>query len=255
VIASDPFELQGDHRGVLLVHGFTGSPFEMRVLGERLGARGMTVVCPALAGHTSRSAVDLDRTRWNDWMATVDREFDRLRERCRSVAVVGLSMGGLLALRLARRRGSELRAMSALAAPLWLPAYARYGIPIAARAAAVWNRLALIPKPGGGSDVRDPEMRRLNPTMTAFPVNALVSLLELCRMVRAEVNQIHVPAFLAHGSRDRTVPPACLDELERRIGSTDKRSLRLDGSCHVITIDVERERLARELGDFLAERM
>jgi carboxylesterase len=145
--------------------------------------------------------------------------------------------------------------MAALAAPLWLPAYARYGIPIAARAAALWARLSLIPKPGGGSDVRDPEMRRLNPTMTAFPVNALLSLLELCRLVRTELPEVTVPAFLAHGARDRTVPFACLDELERRIGSSDKRALRLRDSCHVITIDVERERLARELGEFLAERM
>jgi len=227
----------------------------MRYLGERLAARGMTVVAPTLAGHATRTASELDRTRWTDWMESVEREYQALRSRCSALAVVGLSMGALLALRLARRHGPDLRAVGSLSAPLWLPAYARFGIPLAARAAAFWERLALIPKPGGHSDVRDPEMRRQNPTMTAFPVNALVSLLELCALVRRELPEVVVPAFLAHGARDHTVPPACLDELAGRIGSRDRRTLRLNESFHVITIDVERERLARELGDFLAERL
>src|SRR5262245_29899131 len=110
----------------------------MRLLGERLASRGMTVTCPTLAGHGTSSAVDLDRARWTDWMSTVEVAFEALAARCRSLAIVGLSMGALLALRLARRRAGELRALAALAAPLWLPAYARTAIPLLARAAALW---------------------------------------------------------------------------------------------------------------------
>ncbi|MGE3453472.1 MAG: alpha/beta hydrolase [Kofleriaceae bacterium] len=240
---------------MLLVHGFTGSPFEMRTLGERLAARGLTVACPVLAGHVSGSPHDLDRTRWIDWLATAEAELAALRARCRRVAVVGLSMGGLLALKLARQRSGEVDAVATLATPLWLPTYAQLGVPVIARAAARWPALALIPKLGGGSDIRDPSMRNLKKSMTVFPVNALMSLLELCRQVRPEIEHVRVPAFLAHGARDRTVSPTCLDELARRVGSADKRVVRFARSGHVLTLDFEREHLYAELGEFLAARL
>ncbi|MGE0871033.1 MAG: alpha/beta hydrolase [Kofleriaceae bacterium] len=254
-ISSDPFLLAGDDRGVLLVHGFTGSPFEMRVLGERLAARGMTIACPVLSGHASGSPHDLDRTRWSDWLATTEAELAALRARCRRVAVVGLSMGGLLALTLARHRPCDVDALATLGTPLWLPAYARLGAPVIARAAGRWPALALIPRFGQGSDIRDPTMRNLKQAMPAFPVNAVMSLLELCRLVRSQIEQVRAPAFLAHGAHDRTVSPACLDELARRLGSSDKHVVRLSRSGHVLTLDFEREQLSEQLGEFLVKRL
>src|SRR5687768_898804 len=113
-----PFDLPGNDRGVLCVHGFTGTPYEMRYLGQRLHDRGLTVVGPALPGHTT-TVEDLDATTWRDWAAAVDEAFDALRARCRRVAVVGQSLGGLLSLYLASRR-PEVAAVASLAAPLWL---------------------------------------------------------------------------------------------------------------------------------------
>lgn len=252
---ADPFEFAGDHRGVLCVHGFTGSPFEMRFLGEKLAARGFTVVGPALAGHDGADPAALDRTTWRDWLGTAEGELARLRARCRSVAVVGMSLGGLLALHLARHRGAELAAIASLGAPLWLPRWVELAVPLVAAAARVARRLALVPKLGGGSDVRDPDMRRKNPALKVFPVHALGSLLDFTRVVRAEVAGVTVPTFVAHGRHDHTAPPACAAELVRRLGARDVKSVMLERSYHVVTIDVERDLLAEELGRFLAERM
>jgi carboxylesterase len=100
-----PFSLGEGQRGVLLVHGFTGSPFEVRLLGEDLARRGFAVEGPLLAGHRATTR-EMRRAGWHDWLRTASEAFDRLRARVgqRRIAVAGLSMGALLTLELARSR-------------------------------------------------------------------------------------------------------------------------------------------------------
>src|SRR5262245_4963531 len=112
----EPFELPGDDRGVLCIHGFTGTPHDMRFLGASLAAGGRTVAGIALPGHATR-VEDLEPLGHADWTAAVLRAYDDLAARCRRVAVVGQSMGGLLALWLATRRPG-VAAVASLAAPL-----------------------------------------------------------------------------------------------------------------------------------------
>src|SRR5262249_59907002 len=98
-----PFDFPGDRRGVLVLHGFTGTPFEVRPLGERLAKRGLTVVGPVIPGHCTTPQA-LGETSWRDWQAGAAAALDGLRARCDRIAVAGLSMGGLLAARLAYLR-------------------------------------------------------------------------------------------------------------------------------------------------------
>src|SRR3954468_19060349 len=90
---AEPFTSQGGSTGVLLCHGFTGTPQSMRPWAEHLAAAGLTVALPRLPGHGSRWQ-DANMTTWDDWYAAVEREFLGLRERCEQVFVMGLSMGG-----------------------------------------------------------------------------------------------------------------------------------------------------------------
>ncbi len=243
------FRRDGDDRGVLCLHGFTGTPFEMRFLGESLAARGMTVVGPALVGH-GQTLDALDVTTWRDWHAGVCAEFDALRARCRSVAVVGQSLGGLLALHLARERGAELSSLCVMGVPLWLPPLARVAIPLVRELRRITSHPRAIPK-RGGSDVRDPEMKRLNPCLPAFPVRALASLNEFTDVVRATIEQVTVPTLVAHGAHDHVAPPACGVELARRLGTS---LLTLPRSYHLVSMDVDRVALAQAVGDFVAAR-
>jgi len=118
-LTGEPFDLVGDDEvGVVLVHGFTGTPYEVRYLGVELARDGFTVRAPLLPGHGT-SIDDLDRTRWEDWAEAVERAVDALRVRCGRVAVVGQSLGGLLALHVGSQR-KDVFAVGSLAAPLWL---------------------------------------------------------------------------------------------------------------------------------------
>ncbi len=245
-----PFRFDGDRRGLLLVHGFTGTPFEVRPLGEALHARGFSVVGPRLAGHGGTVA-DLGATRWPEWYDTVERAFDELRARTDGVGVCGLSLGGLLTLELARRRPRDVQAIAVLSVPLWLPRWMAGAIRVAGRVA--WARAQHLPK-WGGSDIADREMRARNPTGRGFTVAALNSLLDCMAHVRGGLGEIDRPAFVAHGHRDGTAPFDCMAEIARKLRGPVEQ-LVLPRSRHVITLDVERADLFRRLGDFFSRQL
>jgi len=247
------FELDGDERGVLLVHGFTGTPFEMRFLGERLHQRGMTVRGLALPGHSTTPA-ELDRTAWTDWSGHVGRELDRLAARCRRVAVVGQSLGGLLGLHLAAHRGAELAGLVSLAAPIWLFRGPRALI-AALRGAPVLTGLRPIRKRGGGSDVADPAMKARNPSYPVIPLRALVELDRARAAARAELPSVHTPLLLIHAVHDHVAPYGSMAEIAARVGSREVETITLPRSYHLVAIDLERERVAAAVGDFLEARL
>jgi carboxylesterase len=246
------FAHAGDGRGVLLLHGFTGTPSELGGLGEHLRRAGFTVEAPLLPGHGADAAA-LDATAWPDWVAGAAAALDALAARCARVAVVGLSMGGLVTLHLARAGRVPLAAIGLLAVPLWLPWPIAAGLRLARPLVRLARRPIQVPKLVRG-DVADPAALAGLSTLPVFTLAASLSLRELIRVVRAEVPEVKVPAFVAHGRRDRTAPPACARELASRLGG-EVRLLDLPRSRHLLPIDLERAQLADALTRFLVERM
>lgn len=233
---------------MLVVHGFTGSPFEMRLLGEELAARGFAVEGVRLAGHASTTRA-LAETTWHDWYRSADDAVARLRTRVggRRIAVAGLSMGGLLTLELARRRPDELAAICVMSAPLWLP-------PQAEKFAHFTSRLPLIRRASlpklAGSDIRDPEMKRRNHDAVpraGMPLAALSSLVEFGAHLRDKLGDVKTPTLLIHSERDHTVPYDCMDAIAHRLGTAEYKKVTLRESYHVITLDVERDRVFAEV--------
>jgi carboxylesterase len=244
---AEPFDLDGDDRGVLCIHGFTGTPYEMRYLGDRLHRDGFTVRGLQLPGHGT-SVDDLDRTSWLDWAGSVDAELDDLARRCRRVAVVGQSLGGLLALHAAARR-DDLAAVASLAAPLWLGGLGARVARWTAPGGPLHAHLRRIPKLGG-SDVRCRIARAANPSYREIPTAALASLIDFMGVVDAELPRVHAPLLVLHARRDHTAPVASAHRIAERAAARALRTRILDQSFHLVTIDVERDAVAAEVSTF-----
>ena len=104
---AESYSHDGNSTGVLLCHGFTGSPQSLRPWAEYLADAGLSVSLPRLPGHGT-TWQEMARTRWEDWYAEVSRAFEELRGRSDQIFVMGLSMGGCLALRLAEIQGTAI---------------------------------------------------------------------------------------------------------------------------------------------------
>ena len=243
--AGEPFELDGDNGvGVICSHGFTGTPQSIRYLGDRVHEAGFTVRGLRLPGHGT-SLEDLDRVRWQDWADAVERELDALLQRCDRVAVVGQSLGGLLALHLAANR-PEVAAVASLAAPLWVDGLAGRVARAVERGGLRW--LKALPKLGG-ADVRDKSLRREMTGYRAFPVRAIGELAAFMRVVDGELVQIRQPVLVLHAEHDHVAPVACASHLAAATHAVRTRIL--PRSYHLIAVDVERDIVAAEVIDFL----
>jgi carboxylesterase len=249
-----PLTIPGDGRGVLCLHGITGTPFEVRPLAEALGRAGCTVEAPMLAGHGTTLA-DLAATGWPDWLRSAEQALEDVRARVgnRPVALCGFSMGGLLALRLARLYPDRVSALVVMSTPVRLRRFQVMGIRAASRLPLNFRKLpgVCIPKLNG-SDISDPELRHANPGLRAFPLAALNALVDLMDTVRGDLPSIRTPTLVVHGRHDHTVPMEDSLELTGCLGSEVIERLWLDKSFHIVLQDVERgeviDRALRFLG-------
>lgn len=231
--------------GVLVLHGFTATAREVQPLADHLGLQGFDVECPTLPGHGTTPA-DLQSTSWRDWYAGAEAALTMLAQRNegQSLAVCGQSMGGLLALRLAAMR-SDVRAVCALATPLWLPKT----VQVLVRLLGPWMRFC----PKAGPDLSDPLERKQHVGYPVFPLRATQSLIDLMTEVRGRVPKVRVPTFVIHSQNDHTASPNCARYLAQHLANG--RLLMLEKSFHILTRDVERVRLQNEVTTFLKEAL
>ncbi len=224
---ADPFVHDGFREvGVLLCHGFTSTPATMRPWGEHLAKAGYTVRCPRLPGHGT-TWQECNRTRWPDWYGCLRREFADLSQRCSSVFVFGLSMGGTLALRLAEDLGDAISGL-VLVNPSVLTR--RLDAKLATLLAPVLPSARAL-----GGDIAKPGVGELAYDRT--PVRALASLSRLWELVRRDLPKVTQPLLLARSAVDHVVEPFNATVVARNVRSEDLREVVLHNSYHVATLD------------------
>lgn len=241
-----PFFLEAGPVGVLLIHGFTGSPPEMRLVGEYLHDRGLTVSGPLLPGHGT-TVEEMNRCRWTDWTGHAEEALADLRARCDTLFVGGLSMGSLLTLYLAARH-ADLAGII-LYSPATIVADRRIYL------TPVIKHFLPRQKGSGESDLTDPQAELRLWHYDETPVRAAHELLKLNLRVRRLLPRVTCPTLIIHSTRDTAIHPRSARYTYDRLGSTDKRLITLHGSGHCLTVDSEWERVAEETHRFIRERV
>lgn len=223
---AEPFAHDGSSDvGILLCHGFTGTPQSMAPWGERLAEAGWTTSCPLLPGHGTRWQ-DMNRTRWPDWYDTLNREFVRLKSRCASVFVFGLSMGGTLALRLAQRHGEGVAGLVLVNPSVTTQRRDAAFLPLVSR---------LVPSMQGISN----DIKKTGSTELAYrrlPLRAAASLSRLWQEVRLDLGRVDQPLLLFRSAEDHVVEPVNARIILGGVRGTT-REVVLANSYHVATLD------------------
>ncbi|HEY0507569.1 MAG TPA: alpha/beta fold hydrolase [Blastococcus sp.] len=228
---AEPFAFAGGNgpnggTGVLLVHGFTGSPMSMRPWGEYLTARGFAVSCPLLPGHGT-SWQDCNTTTHQDWTTAVERAFDGLAAGCDRVFVAGLSMGGTLSVRLAELRPDDVAGLLLVNPALLTQRLDAKLLPLLSRLTPSWAPIA--------GDIKKPGVVEL--AYSKLPTRAMMQLRALWALTRADLARVTVPVIVFHSREDHIVEPVNSQVLLDGISSDDATEVVLDDSYHVATLD------------------
>lgn len=237
-----PFDLGRGRVAVLCLHGLTGTPYEVRPLGEAFAAAGLRAVGPALPGHNETPEALAHVGSWQEWVDTARREVRRLAQEHERVCAAGLSMGGLVSLVLAAER--SLDALVVVGTPLRFDWSIRLAVPWLKRFVPFLDKNA-------GSDIQDEAARRRHPSYPRMPLAAVDQLLGLQAAVRRQLRQVVAPLLVAHGALDRTANPRDAEVIHDGVASRERALLMLPRSGHVVPVDRDGPELARAATDFL----
>lgn len=245
------FAFDGGDVGVLLLHGLTGAPTEMRGLGEHLRGLGHTVDAPLLPGHGTHHK-DLEKATRHQWIEAARTSLRALRKRKRTVFVVGQSMGGLVALSLAADLDDD-------GAPV--------GGVVALAPALMVNRLALFTHLAPVLPLRFfPKYEERNPDLVDVsqlkevwsyshtPLQTVREVLAFQHDVKALLPRVKHPLLVMQGKKDKTVRPVSARAVVDGVGSADKELVWLEKTAHIVSVDGERHDVFARAAAFIAAR-
>jgi carboxylesterase len=237
---AEPYSHDAGPTGVLLCHGFTGSPQSLRPWAEYLADAGLTVSLPRLPGHGT-TWQEMARTRWEDWYAEVDRAFDELHAITDEIFVMGLSMGGCLALRLAELRGQAVSGLVLVNPSVTAETKLFLLAPVL--------KLVVPTLKGVASDIKKPGVTEL--AYDRVPVKAAATLPGLWRITQQQLGQVTQPVLVYRSPSDHVVGPANLEILRRALPASQLEVRECPDSYHVATLDNDADAIFAGSLDFV----
>jgi carboxylesterase len=255
ISTAEPFFFPGKpgKPGCLLIHGFTGTPKEMRWMGEYLSEQGMHCLGIRLAGHATRPEAMI-RSRFTDWMASVEDGYYLVRDAMRlskddvsqPIFLVGLSMGGILALLMSTRL--QVSGVIAMSTPYNLP----YDYPVGLlRVVSLFVKFQPKGKEEPGAGWFDKAAFAEHISYERNPVRSAAELQKLAIEMQTALPLVDVPVLLMHSHNDTYVSPVNLEYIYSELGTQDKHRLYVTEAGHVITRDKARDEVFRAAVDFI----
>jgi carboxylesterase len=239
---AEPWFHDGNSTGVLLIHGFTGSPASMTPWAKAMAKHGWTIRVPRLPGHGSRWQ-DMNLTTWEDWYSEVERNFQILKASCDHVFVFGLSMGGSLTLRLAEQHGSEISGIVLVNAAVHSERPDRHLLPAISR--------VLKSFPGISNDIKKPGQDEV--AYDKIPLKAAHSLSKLWKIVKDDIARVDQPILLFRSEEDHVVEASNAEWILAHVSSTSTSEVILHDSYHVATLDNDAHIIESMSADFIHE--
>jgi carboxylesterase len=240
-LPAQPDRTGGRSIGVLLVHGFTGSPASMRPWAQSLADQGYAVEVPLLPGHGTRWQ-DLNTVAWADWYAEAEAAFDRLRATCDAVVVAGLSMGGAVVLRLAETRADQVSGvllvnpfLSSMRTELHLLPVLKHVVP-ALR--------------GVVNDIKKPDQDEHG--YHRLPLKGLAQVTAMWKVVVPDLKQVTQPVLYFRSNVDHVIDVSSSPTVLHGVASADVEERTLENSYHVATLDNDADRIFAESAEFVA---
>lgn len=238
---AEAFYLPAGDTGCLLIHGISGTPQVFRAIGEKLAAAGISACGVRLKGHGTRIE-DLHDCTYDDWVGSAVEGLELLEKSCSRVFAVGLSMGGVLSLRLARLYPERVKGVVTICSPYRLRAFKFKFVSLLK---PVFKVVA-----GGPPSIEDPEAIEISYGCHSVP--AIYQLIKLTALVRKDLPNIRQPALIMGGRLDTVVDPRDPVLIYEKIGSEQKELLWLENSQHIAPLDYDREIILRKIIQFTA---
>jgi len=240
-LPAQPDKTGGRAVGVLLVHGFTGSPASLKPWARALADQGYAVEVPLLPGHGTRWQ-DLNQVAWTDWYAEAAAAFDRLRQTCEAVVVGALSMGGSVVLRLAEERGDEVSGIVLVNPFVSSSRKELVALPVLKH---------VVPSLRGVvNDIKKPGQDEHG--YQRLPLKGLAAVTEMWKVVVPDLKRVTQPLLYFRSAADHVIDASSSPAILQGVGSDDVEERMLENSYHVATLDNDAERIFAESAEFVA---
>ncbi|MFE1243187.1 alpha/beta hydrolase [Fictibacillus sp. NPDC058756] len=241
ITAPKPFFFEGGKRAVLMLHGFTGSSADVRMMGRFLQKKGYTCHAPQYKGHAVPPE-ELVHTEPDDWWEDVIGGYNHLKEKgYDEIAVVGLSLGGVFSLKLATEQ--PVKAVVPMCAPMYIKSEE-----------VMYKGVCEYAKEYKKREQKSPE--QIEQEMEEFkktPMNTLKALQELLQSVRNSVDLVYAPTFVVQARHDEMINTDSANIIYNEVESEKKDLKWYENSTHVITLDKEKEQLHEDVYAFLED--
>ncbi|MTI66380.1 MAG: alpha/beta fold hydrolase [Firmicutes bacterium] len=234
------FYFKGNNIGFLLIHGFTGSAAVMRPLGEYLNNKGFTVKGVLLKGHGTNLS-ELEKTKWKDWIASAEREYINLKQKCKKIILIGVSMGGVIALNLASKL--EVDSTICISTPIKIKNKQAKYAPI------LKFHKKYLKKP----KINNKYLSEYCIGYEKTPVSKISDVLRLIRATKWRLKKVKVPILLIQSNNDNTIDKKSIEYIYDKVNSEIRKVVFLEKGGHLATIGEEKDKLYREIYTFIKQ--
>ncbi len=246
-LINQPFYFRGTNgKGIILVHGWTSTPYEVRRLGKYLNEKGFTVFGPLLRGHGTKPE-NLENITWHEWLEDLSIALNEIKKDCGQIYIGGTSIGANLAMLLAAER-PEINGLVLMAAPYRinferiLEVFGKILLPF-----KKYNNKYYPPTFGASTTIT----RIIS--YQKYSIKSALEVLELIRISRKKLSQITQPVFIIQSKHDHIVSRNSLEKIYTGINSKIKKKKYLEKAYHTFISDIKNEHVFENIAEFIEE--